>query len=162
MKAVGTTDKRGLARRRTIVEIVSKGPVGNQADLAEALEKRGFSVTQATLSRDLKMLGIAKAPSSDTGYAYILPGSSSHESPVAPRRTLEIEAFVRDVRVVTNLVLVRTPPGNAQGVGRAIDELRWEEVQGTISGDDTILVVTSSATQAKQFKERLLVLMARR
>jgi transcriptional regulator of arginine metabolism len=72
---------------------------------------------------------------------------------------LELEAFIREVRPVGNLVLVRTPPGNAQGVGRAIDGLGWSEVEGTISGDDTVLVVVGSTQNAMLFCQRLTELV---
>lgn len=143
-----------MARRQAVVELVAEGNVGSQAELAALLAARSFCTTQATLSRDLKALGIGKVPAPGKGYVYVLPRAAAggHE-PARP--TLEIEAFVREVRVVGNLVLVRTPPGNAQGVGRAIDNLGWAEVAGTVSGDDTILIVTAGTPQAEALRERL-------
>src|SRR5688572_5731880 len=110
-------DADAAARRQAVRDLVAKGVVGSQAELARLLADQGFNTTQATLSRDLKALRIGKVPADGQGYVYVLPSS-----PVAEARNLglatplELEAFVREVRPVGNLVLVRTPPGNAQGV----------------------------------------------
>jgi transcriptional regulator of arginine metabolism len=151
-----------VTRRRLIVDIVSSSSVSSQSELAERLEERGMKVTQATLSRDLKALGIGKAPALESGYTYVLPSSRSEGRDDVSKGTLELEAFVREVRVINNLVVIRTSVGNAQGVARAIDDLRWGEVEGTISGDDTILVITGSNVRGKQFRERLSVLVGRK
>ncbi len=129
--------------------------------MARELRLRGFRVTQATLSRDLKSLGIGKAPAEGRSYAYVLP-SPARELLDVGRMRLEVQAFVQEVRLVKNLVLIRTPPGNAHGVGRAIDLLGWSEVEGTISGDDTLLVVTRSPARAERFRARLAELAGRR
>jgi transcriptional regulator of arginine metabolism len=148
------------ARRDAIVSLVSESRVGSQAELARLLRKRGHTATQATLSRDLRVLGIGKRPGTDGRTAYALP-TAARDLLARDRQQLEIEAFVQDVLVVGNLALVRTPPGNANGVARAIDLLDWAEVSGTLAGDDTILIVAADATRAQRFRRRLLS-MARR
>ncbi len=141
------------ARREAIVDLVSEHRVGSQAELAKLLRRRGIRATQATLSRDLRELGIGKRPvEGRTVYALPAPAGEVID---APRRRIGIETFVRTARGVGNLVLVRTPPGNAQGVARSIDVMGWNEVAGTIAGDDTILVVTGSAAQARRFLGKL-------
>jgi transcriptional regulator of arginine metabolism len=144
------------ARRRAVAELVATGRIADQAELARRLSRRGFQVTQATLSRDLKSLGIGKVPS-PAGAAYVLPGPA-REVLDDRQLKLEIEVFVHEVKVVGNLVLVRTPPGNAHGVARAIDLLGWPEVEGTIAGDDTILVVARTPARAARFRGRLAAL----
>lgn len=151
----GSSGRGGtLARRRIVAEIVASGSIGSQAELARLVRARGIAVTQATLSRDLKSLGIGKVPGSGGAYVYVLPAPPA-ETPDWDRQHLEIRAFVLEVRTVGNLSLVLTPPGNATGVSRAIDLMRWPEVEGTIAGDDTILVVTKSARSAAAFRRRI-------
>jgi transcriptional regulator of arginine metabolism len=153
------TEDDAVSRRQAITEIVSSQRVGSQAELVRLLRKRGLRVTQSTLSRDLKALGVGRVPD-ETGVRYVLPGPS-REILDTRRQQLEIEAFVQGVDTIQNLVLVRTPPGNAHGVARAVDLLGWPEVAGTLAGDDTILVVTRSAAQARRFRERLSGLAGR-
>jgi len=142
-----------VARRQVIVDLIAEKPIGSQAELVRLLARRGHHVGQATLSRDLRSLGVGKVPV-DGVTRYVLP-QPGREVLDAERRQLEIEAFVQDVRLVQNLALVRTPPGNAHGVARALDLMHWDEVEGTLAGDDTILVVTGSAAAAQRFRRRL-------
>ncbi len=150
-----------MGRRQALAELIAEEAVCSQAELVRLLRSRGFHATQATVSRDLKSLGIGKraAGSGASVYATAVP---AREVIDGRRLRLEIEAFVQDVKLVGNLVLVRTPPGNANGVGRALDLLDWPEVEGTIAGDDTILVVTRSAARAARFRMRLSALAGRR
>jgi transcriptional regulator of arginine metabolism len=152
-------DEDAAARRDTILELVASERIASQSELARLLRKRGFHATQATLSRDLKSLGIGKLPSEDGSY-YVLP-AAPREVLDARRQTIGIEAFVQSARVVNNLVIVRTPPGNAHGVARAIDLQGWTEVAGTLAGDDTILVVTEDRARANRFRKRLSELTGR-
>lgn len=151
----GTTGREATtrARRAAIVELVAGRAIGSQAELVRLLARRGFVATQATLSRDLTSLGIGKAPSVE-GTIYVL-AAPAREVADAARTKLELEAFVQEVRLVNNLALVITPPGNAHGVSRAIDLMGWPEVEGTIAGDDTVLVVARSAARAVEFRKRL-------
>ena len=134
--AGGTRNPRLAAIRR----IVAATPVGSQERLTELLRREGYTVTQATLSRDLKRLGIGKAPSNDGGYTYILS-----EGEVKPGSdTTYIQDFTRgflSIEFSGNLGLIRTLPGHASSVASALDNLRIREVLGTIAGDDTVLVV---------------------
>ena len=139
--------------------LVSEENIGSQAELARLLRQRGIRATQATLSRDLRDLGIGKRPVSGRT-SYTLPAPAGDVIDV-PRRRMEIEAFIRKARRVGNLALVRTPPGNAQGVARSIDLMAWPEVAGTIAGDDTILVVTIGPAKARHFVKRLEAMTGR-
>jgi len=147
-------DPHAIARRHAIVELVGAGPVHSQRELADLLRRMGYDTTQATLSRDLRSLGIGKAPSSEGAPRYVL-AKPANEVLDEPRIRLEIGAFIQTVELIGNLVLVRTPPGNAHGVGRAFDLLGWPEIAGTIAGDDTILVVTRTRSAARSFRNRL-------
>jgi transcriptional regulator of arginine metabolism len=152
-------DEDALSRRAAIVELVAERPVRSQAELARLLRQRGIRATQATLSRDLRSLGVGKLPAPG-GSRYVLPGPS-RDVIDARRRQIELETFVQAVRVVGNQVLVRTPPGNAHGVGRALDLLGWPEVAGTLAGDDTVLVVVETPAMARAFRRRLGTLVGR-
>jgi transcriptional regulator of arginine metabolism len=153
-RSAGSADPDGIARRQAIVALVGAGAIHSQAELQRRLRRRGHRATQATLSRDLKALGIGKVPGAGGAARYVLPGPA-RDLMDETRKRLEIEAFIQTVEIVGNLVLVRTPPGNAHGVGRALDLLGWPEIAGTVAGDDTILVVTRSAAAARSLRKRL-------
>jgi len=149
-----------VSRRQAVAELVAREAVASQEELVRLLRARGFPATQATVSRDLKSLGIGKRASGSGPYVYATaaPGREMLDD---RRLRLEIEAFVQEVKLVRNLALVRTPPGNANGVARAVDLFNWPEVAGTIAGDDTVLVVTRSAGEAARFRQRLSALAGR-
>jgi transcriptional regulator of arginine metabolism len=112
-------------------------------------------LTQSTLSRELKALGVAKGPDGRGGYRYVAP--STDRGPLLSA----VAAFVESVERTKNLVVVKTPPGSAQGVARGIDQADWSEVVGTIGGNDTILIICHNESQAGRV-ERRVKLIARR
>lgn len=142
-------------RQELILTIISKKPIRNQGELLRELEAAGVSMTQSTLSRELKTLGIAKTPDGEGGYRYAA-GESSGRSPLTA-----LIAFVRKIERAKNLIVVSTPPGNAQGVAHGLDEVAWPEVMGTIAGDDTILLICRSDEQAEATENRLRALTHR-
>jgi len=111
-------------------------------------------VTQATLSRDLRVLGASKRPDASGRTVYVLPGPPT-EVLDRERQALDLRAFVNEVRSAGNLVIVRTPPGHANGVARAIDLADIPGVVGSVAGDDTVLVVGEDAAAARRFKRHL-------
>lgn len=137
-----TGDRRDALRR-----IIRTGTVGRQADLVRLLEREGFEVTQSSVSRDLRDLGVAKV-----GDRYVLPGDA-----VAPVADFSrVAGFVLGVVAAgPNLLVVRTTIGTAQSVALEIDRSRWPEVVGTISGDDTIFVATDTARRQRAVADRL-------
>ena len=149
-----------ILRREAILEIIGQRHVGSQDGLVKLLRQRGIRATQATLSRDLRSLGIGRVPTPD-GVRYVLPGPS-RDVIDSRRRQIELETFVQEVRIVQTMILVRTPPGNAHGVGRALDLLGWQEVAGTLAGDDTVLVIAASPAAARAFRDRLEALVGRK
>lgn len=157
----GRRDAGAVGRRQAVAELVGREPVHSQAELVRLLRARGFDATQATVSRDLKSLGIGKRVARRGAAVYATP-APVREMLDDRRLRLEIEAFVQEVKLVGNLVLVRTPPGNANGIARALDLLEWPEVEGTIAGDDTVLIVTRSTARAARFRLRLSALAGRR
>jgi transcriptional regulator of arginine metabolism len=135
-----TAGPRRGARLEAIRRIVAENAVGSQERLTTILRRQGFAVTQATLSRDLKRLGIGKAPTPDGGYTYI-----PSEGEVKPGSDATyVQDFMRGFLTIEFsgiLGLMRTLPGHASSVASALDNLRIPEVLGTVAGDDTVLVV---------------------
>ena len=131
----------------------------NQEELAKALARSGVIVTQATLSRDLRSLGVAKRTDSSGRPVYELPGPAV-ETLDRERRLLDLRTFVNQVKTAQNLVVVRTPPGHAHGVARAIDLAEFEGVVGSVAGDDTVLVVMEDSVGARRLQRRLDALAA--
>lgn len=125
-------------RHGRILELMGEEPLANQEQLRRRLAQDGIRVTQATLSRDLKELGLVK-----TSQGYALP-SAVAEAAAAPPRPLShlLQEFVLDVRAAMNLLVLKTGPGSAQPVAAALDSQQWREVVGTVAGDDTILIIT--------------------
>jgi transcriptional regulator of arginine metabolism len=142
---------RRLAR---IAQLLGERRFSSQEELARALAREGTSVTQATLSRDLRSLGVAKRPDPTGKTVYELPGPPA-ETLDRERQLLDLRSFVNDVRVAQNLVVVRTPPGHANGVARAIDLAEFEGFVGSVAGDDTVLVIMEDQTRARRFKREL-------
>jgi len=143
------------SRRLTLVaQLLGGRRFSSQEELVKALGRAGVDVTQATLSRDLRSLGVLKRHDGDGRAAYELSGPAV-EILDRERRLIDLKAFVNDVRTAQNLAVVRTPPGHANGVARAIDLAEFEGVVGTVAGDDTVLVVMQDAGRARKLKKRL-------
>ncbi|HTZ97243.1 MAG TPA: hypothetical protein VMB18_12645 [Terriglobales bacterium] len=142
-------------RQRAILEVVGGGPVASQEELQRALAKLGFKVGQATLSRDIRELGLVKS-----GEGYALPTSEAVAPQVLPSVSRLAREFVLDVRLAQNLIVVKTAVGSAQPVAAALDGEEWPEVVGTIAGDDAILIVTSSNKAARALEHKIRGLLA--
>ena len=138
-----------LARQQTIVELAHQGPLPNQQELCKVLARRGFQVTQATLSRDINELRLVK-----TAEGYILPNGDAPAEPM-PAVSRVLREFVREIRRAQNLLVIKTIPGSAQPVAVAIDAEGWDEVVGTVAGDDTILIISGNNKKARQLQTRL-------
>jgi len=140
-------------RQALILEMIDREPLHSQETLARRLQQRGFEVTQATISRDIKELGLVKR--SGDG-AYQRPGAETTD-PETALTALERAAneFLRSVERVQQLVVIRTGRGQAQALAEALDRARVPEAVGTIAGDDTILVVARGARPAAALVKRL-------
>ena len=141
-------------RLALVAQLLSGRRFSSQEELAKALARTGVSVTQATLSRDLRSLGVAKRADSSGRPVYELPGPAV-ETLDRERRLLDLRAFVNQVRIAQNLVLVRTPPGHGHGVGRAIDLAEFPGQVGSVAGDDTVLVVMEDTSAARRLQRHL-------
>jgi transcriptional regulator of arginine metabolism len=133
-------DASRVDRERRIREIIVGQPIGTQEELAAALRRQGLAVTQATVSRDIKRLGLVKVTMGDGHSRYVAP---DRPSPVDVLRRLRYAAteYVLSVDAGEDLVVIRTLTGRANAVAAAIDDMRWDDVVGTVAGDDTILIV---------------------
>jgi transcriptional regulator of arginine metabolism len=136
-------------RQKSILEILRKGPVPSQEDLQAALEKKGFEVGQATLSRDIREMGLVKGAE---GYGLPQGVSVSEALPSIGRLVRE---FVLEIRQAQNLLVIKTSVGSAQPVAAALDGEQWPEVVGTLAGDDTILVISSNKKTAAGLAARI-------
>lgn len=144
-----------LARQAAIARIIGQRAVSSQPQLVELLHLEGIDATQATVSRDLKDLGavIVRVPGGETVYA--LPELEPHR--VVPHEQLRrvMGEWVAEVKVSSNLVVVRTPPGCAHVVGSALDRSGLPGVIGTVAGDDTLLVVADEKVGGNELANRL-------
>jgi transcriptional regulator of arginine metabolism len=137
------------ARQKTILELLHKGPIESQEELQGYLAKRGFDVGQATLSRDIRELGLVK-----TYDGYMPANGASASEPVLPSVSRLVREFVLEVRLAQNLLVLKTSVGSAQPVAAAMDAEDWPEVVGTLGGDDTILVISQDNKAAQQLARR--------
>src|SRR5215204_2741319 len=144
-------DKRN--RQAAILELVGHQPVGSQEELRVLLHKRGWDVTQSTLSRDLRELRLARVPTPD-GVRYAVADGSVSAS-ARPALDSLLPQLLTRVDGVGELIVLRTVPGGAQPVASALDGESWPDVLGTIGGDDTILVVTRSSGARERIERRL-------
>lgn len=137
-------------RQGQILKLIRNKEIYTQEELARELADVGIQTTQVTLSRDMRELALVKTPE---GYRQ-LPTETS-----GPDLSDVANEYLQDIRLAQNLVVLRTSPGNANTLAVAIDRAEWQEVVGTVAGDDTVLVVTSGSAQAGQFRRRMLELM---
>ncbi len=156
------------ARQRRIVDLLARHPVRSQTELADLLAREGFTVTQATLSRDLVDLDAVKVRSADGALVYAVPAEGGDRTPRPAAAGEPAAAESRLARLLgdllvsadasANLTVLRTPPGAAQFLASALDHADLGSVLGSIAGDDTVLVITRDPTGGRDVAERLLAL----
>ncbi len=141
------------SRREKIKQIITQTEVNTQSELAKLLTKDGFSVTQATVSRDIKELGLIKEKGKVLNYRYALPETNFlvSEDKVIPL----LRAFVTSVVTARNLVVIKTLEGHGSACGMAIDKLSLPGVLGSIAGDDTLLIVAENDETANTVKQKI-------
>jgi len=145
-----------VERQNAIREVLANSLVTNQDELRRKLRRRGFAVTQATLSRDIHELRLFKGPG-----GYSLQATNGHTAPVAelldsrPSVAEMVESFGLRVRQAMNQVVIGTVMGGAQPVAAALDREAWPDVVGTIAGDDTVLVICEDLRRAARVEARL-------
>ena len=130
-------------RLETLKLLISSGEYGSQEEVLAALKKEGFTLTQATLSRDLKQLKVAKAASMNGKYVYVLPNETMYKrihKPLSAAEMMMTPGFI-SINFSGNIAVIKTRPGYARSIAYNIDTSEMPEILGTIAGDDTIIVV---------------------
>ena len=144
-------------RHREILEIISQESVETQEDLARRLRERGFEVTQATVSRDIKELRLLKVLTDEGSYRYAVAEKAEQGLTERLRRIFTETAL--HVDVAENLIVIKTLPGSAHAAAEMVDTMRWPETVGTLAGDNTILVIARDAQIAPSLAERFRGMM---
>lgn len=141
-------------RQTRIRELLYQRAIDTHEKLAEVLQQQGIEVSQSTLSKDLREIGVVRVPQADGGFRYTLPeaGSTLRDLHILER---ELQDFLVQTEQVINMVLVRTTSGHAQSVCEAIDRIDWAEVAGTLAGENTIFIVTRSEQDAAQLVDKI-------
>ena len=150
-------------RQRAIRELVATRQIGSQREVVDALSAQGFAVTQATVSRDISELGLVKAPGAE-GHVYVTPesvGSGSASTNGAGSTSASDDRLIRilgDIPVTigrSGLILVLTgTPGTASVIAQAIDESSLREQEGTLAGDNTLLVLFADESRLERWLDR--------
>jgi transcriptional regulator of arginine metabolism len=150
---------RKRERQQAILELIGMHAVGSQEDLRQRLAERGWHVTQATLSRDLRELGVVRVPGDD-GSRYVRPEMLVTDEGKPSLEALLPQLFA-SVDGVSELLVLRTLPGGAQPIAEAIDAQGWPEIIGTIAGENTILIICRSVETRLELSVRLRSLAGR-
>ena len=147
-----------IERQIFLRKIITEQEIGNQHKLFDELKKHGIDTTQATISRDLQEMGFFKVRIKPGEYKYELLEKAS-ERMIWDRLRLLFHNFVTDVKGTKNLILIKTTPGNAQGIASLIDGVTRSEILGTVAGDDTILVVIDTDKNRERIEKKLRQLL---
>lgn len=140
-------------RHSTIVELIEKHDIGTQEELAERLRDAGFTVTQATVSRDIRELKLSKVPTGDGGNKYVV--FRQDDSHLSDKFSRILKDGLVTVERAQNLVIVKTVSGMAMAVAAALDAIKFDEIVGCIAGDDTIMAATHSTEEADKVVAKL-------
>lgn len=144
--------KEKNSRLEALRLIISSQQMGNQDELLNALQAEGFSLTQATLSRDLKQLKVAKAATMSGKYVYVLPNESMYKrvsTPSSVREMMQIPGFV-SINFSGNMGVIKTRPGYASAIAWNIDRSNIPQILGTIAGDDNIFIVIKEGSSKQE------------
>jgi len=146
--------KERLTRLKSIRKLIKNYRIESQEALLGYLQKEGYEVTQATLSRDLKLLKVGKVSDGHNGYVYTLPGEDERQD----SEQIFIQDFVRGYISIDyngNIVVIKTFPGHADTVSNALDSLNMDEVLGTVAGDNCLFACLREGVTGQQFLDAL-------
>ncbi|AUJ26314.1 arginine repressor [Virgibacillus dokdonensis] len=146
-----------IQRHIKIRELITDNEIETQDELVDRLKNLGYNVTQATVSRDIKELHLVKVATANGTYKYSLPADQRF-NPLDKLKRLVMDAFVK-IDYASHFIVLKTLPGNAHAVGALIDQLDWEEIMGTICGDDTCLIICRTEADALTIKERFIEML---
>jgi transcriptional regulator of arginine metabolism len=142
-----------LQRHMKLREIIATFDIETQDELVERLQDAGFAVTQATVSRDIKELMLIKVPTGRGISKYSMPGDGRTNPQQKLKRALN-DHFV-SIDYTEHLIVLKSNPGTASAIGALIDQLPWQEVMGTVCGDDTILIICRNSDKSKYVVEQI-------
>ena len=148
-------------RLEALKVLISSTELSSQEEVLQALRKEGFTLTQATLSRDLKQLKVAKAASMNGKYVYVLPNETMYKrihKPISPLEMLQTPGFI-SINFSGNIGIIKTRPGYASSIAYNIDASNLPEILGTIAGDDTIVILIKEGVSHEEVTESLGQLM---
>ncbi len=146
--------KERQSRLKAIKHLIKNNVIESQDELLTILQKQGFEVTQATLSRDLKLLKVGKVPDGKSRYMYALPGNEKN----GETNAIYVQDFLRGYLSIDfsgNIVVIKTFPGHANTVCNAIDNFNMDEILGTVAGDNCMFACLKEGVTGKEFKEKL-------
>lgn len=149
------------SRLEALKMLISSLELSSQEEVLQALAREGFKLTQATLSRDLKQLKVAKAASMNGKYVYVLPNDTMYKrisSPKSAAEMLQTSGFI-SINFSGNMAVIKTRPGYAGSIAYNIDNSNIPEIIGTIAGDDTIFLVIKEGVAQRTVMERLSVVI---
>lgn len=152
----GNKMKNKVQRQLEIRKIIARGNLHSQEELLAVLKRRGYELTQATLSRDLKLLQVAKVSHPIQGYVYVMPengqdGNKGNQS----KETFLADGF-KELNYSGNLAVMKTLPGYASTLAAVIDSAGKWEILGTVAGDDTILIIRREGTTNNDLRSALI------
>jgi transcriptional regulator of arginine metabolism len=142
-----------FARQGAILRLVTRQKLATQAELAEALREEGFDAVQTTVSRDIAQLGLVKVRDEEGRRVYALPGGSDLDR--LSELTAAMHRFAVALIPTDSLLVVRTPPGHANALARAIDGAALADVAGTVAGDDTIFIAAREGVTPAELADQL-------
>lgn len=145
-------------RHAKIKEMLLEANISTHEEMAEALQRQQIEVSQSTLSKDLRELGVVRVPRPDGGFRYGLGnevGATLRDQHILER---ELSDFLVEIDRADNIALIKTVSGHAQSLCEALDRIGWQEPMGTIAGENTIFVLTRTAQQAQAVVERIVAI----
>ena len=134
-------------RLNAILNLIENNEICTQEELTDALIKLGFDVSQSTVSRDINELNLIKTEGTDKKFKYAKPSATTEI--VSPQLIALFKQIVVSMASANNLIVIKTLSGNASAAGMAIDEMRFSQILGTVAGDDTLLVITKTNSDAE-------------
>ena len=151
--------KNRFKRQTEIKKIIQKGNVHSQDELLVELKGMGFDLTQATLSRDLKEMQVAKVAHPAKGYVYVISEETKPALTIGKNQVNYLADGFRDLRFSGNLAVIRTQPGYANTIAAVIDKAEPWEILGTVAGDDTILIIMKEGISKLDLINALILIM---
>lgn len=151
--------KNRTQRQLAIKQAILKKQIGSQDELLQILKEQGYELTQATLSRDLKILKVAKVSDPALGYVYVIPEGAGNENQRENSRINFLADGFQNIQFSGNLAVIKTSPGYASSLAVVIDNAKPFEIIGTVAGDDTILLIMREGISQSDLINSLILIM---